>query len=55
MSLPEDRAVHSREFFEDQIAMAVLGGRAAEEHFFGQHHHLARPDLQKATRLVCPE
>ena len=50
MSLPEDRAVHSREFFEDQIAMA-LGGRAAEEHFFGRVTTGAA-DLQQATRLA---
>ena len=48
MSLPEDRAVHSREFFEDQIAMA-LGGRAAEEHFFGRVTTGAGGDLQQAT------
>ena len=51
MSLPEDRAVHSREFFEDQIAMA-LGGRAAEEHFFGRVTTGAAADLQQATRLA---
>ncbi len=51
MSLPEDRAVHSREFFEDQIAMA-LGGRAAEEHFFGRITTGAAADLQQATRLA---
>ena len=51
MSLPEDRAVHSREFFQDQIAMA-LGGRAAEEHFFGRVTTGAAADLQQATRLA---
>jgi cell division protease FtsH len=51
MSLPEDRAVHSREFFNDQIAMA-LGGRAAEEHFFGRVTTGASSDLQSATRLA---
>ncbi len=51
MSLPEDRAVHSREFFEDQIAMS-LGGRAAEEHFFGRVTTGAGSDLQQATRLA---
>jgi cell division protease FtsH len=51
MSLPEDRAVHSREFFNDQIAMA-LGGRAAEEHFFGRITTGASGDLQSATRLA---
>ncbi len=51
MSLPEDRALHSREFFEDQIAMA-LGGRASEEHFFGRITTGASNDLQQATRLA---
>ncbi|HNS39921.1 MAG TPA: cell division protein FtsH, partial [Promineifilum sp.] len=51
MSLPEDRALHSREFFEDQIAMA-LGGRASEEHFFGRITTGASSDLQQATRLA---
>ncbi len=51
MSLPEDRALHSREFFEDQIAMA-LGGRASEEHFFGRVTTGASSDLQQATRLA---
>jgi cell division protease FtsH len=51
MSLPEDRALHSREFFEDQIAMA-LGGRASEEHFFGRITTGASADLQQATRLA---
>jgi cell division protease FtsH len=49
--LPEDRALHSREFFEDQIAMA-LGGRASEEHFFGRITTGASGDLQQATRLA---
>jgi cell division protease FtsH len=51
MSLPEDRAVHSREFFEDQISMA-LGGRAAEEIFFRRVTTGAAADLQQATRLA---
>jgi cell division protease FtsH len=51
MSLPEDRAVHSREFFEDQISMA-LGGRAAEDIFFGRITTGASSDLQQATRLA---
>ena len=51
MSLPEDRALYSREFFEDQIAMA-LGGRASEEHFFGRVTTGASNDLQNATRLA---
>lgn len=51
MSLPEDRALYSREFFNDQIAMA-LGGRASEEHFFGRVTTGASNDLQNATRLA---
>ncbi|CUS03744.2 protease, ATP-dependent zinc-metallo [Candidatus Promineifilum breve] len=51
MSLPEDRALYSREFFDDQIAMA-LGGRASEEHFFGRVTTGASNDLQNATRLA---
>ncbi len=51
MSLPEDRALHTREFFEDQIAMA-MGGRAAEEVFFGRITTGASGDLQQATRLA---
>ena len=51
MSLPEDRALYSREFFNDQIAMA-LGGRASEEHFFGRITTGASNDLQNATRLA---
>ncbi len=51
MSLPEDRAVHSREFFEDQISMA-LAGRAAEDIFFGRITTGASNDLQQATRLA---
>jgi cell division protease FtsH len=51
MPLPEDRFVHSREFFEDSITMA-LGGRAAEEIFFGRITTGASNDLQRATRLA---
>lgn len=51
MPLPEDRFVHSREFFEDQITMA-LGGRAAEEVFFGRVTTGAANDLQQATRMA---
>ena len=51
MSLPEDRALYSYEFFSDQIAMA-LGGRASEEHFFGRVTTGASSDLQNATRLA---
>lgn len=48
LPLPEDRMVVSREFFEDKIAMA-LGGRAAEEVFFGRVTTGASNDLQQAT------
>lgn len=51
MPLPEDRFVHSRSFFEDSITMA-LGGRAAEETFFGRVTTGASNDLQQATRLA---
>jgi cell division protease FtsH len=51
MPLPEDRMVHSREFIEDQIALA-LGGRASEEIFFGRITTGASNDLQQATRLA---
>ncbi len=51
MPLPEDRFVHSREYFEDQITMA-LGGRAAEEVFFGRITTGASNDLQQATRMA---
>jgi cell division protease FtsH len=51
MPLPEDRFVHSSEYFEDQITMA-LGGRAAEEVFFGRITTGASNDLQQATRMA---
>lgn len=51
MPLPEDRFVHSREYFEDQIAM-TLGGRASEEMFFGRITTGAASDLQQATSLA---
>jgi len=51
MPLPEDRYVHSRSFFEDSITMA-LGGRAAEETFFGRITTGASNDLHQATRLA---
>jgi cell division protease FtsH len=51
MPLPEDRFVHSREYFEDQISFA-LGGRAAEEIFFGRVTTGAANDLQQATRIA---
>ncbi|MCZ7667337.1 MAG: ATP-dependent zinc metalloprotease FtsH [Chloroflexi bacterium] len=51
MDLPEDRFVHSREYFMDQIAKA-LGGRAAEEVFFERITTGASSDLQQATRIA---
>lgn len=51
MPLPEDRFVHSREYFEDRISMA-LGGRASEEIFFGRVTTGASNDLQQATRMA---
>jgi cell division protease FtsH len=51
MSLPEDRMLQSREHFHDSIAFA-LGGRAAEEIFFGRITTGAASDLQQATRLA---
>ena len=51
MPLPEDRMVHSREYFLDQITMA-LGGRAAEQVFFNRITTGASSDLQQATRLA---
>ncbi|RMG95088.1 MAG: cell division protein FtsH, partial [Chloroflexi bacterium] len=51
MPLPEDRFVYSREYFLDQITMA-LGGRAAEEIFFGRVTTGAASDLQQATRIA---
>lgn len=49
LPLREERMVHTREKFEDQIAMA-MGGRAAEEVFFGQITTGAASDLQQSTR-----
>lgn len=51
MSLPEDRATRHTEHFEDQIAFA-LGGRAAEEIFFGRVTTGAASDLKQATRIA---
>jgi cell division protease FtsH len=51
MTLPEDRMTLSQEHFEDQIAFA-LGGRAAEEFFFGRVTTGAASDLQQATRIA---
>ncbi|MCA9956755.1 MAG: ATP-dependent zinc metalloprotease FtsH, partial [Anaerolineales bacterium] len=49
LPLREERMVYTREKFEDQIAMA-MGGRAAEEVFFGQITTGAASDLQQSTR-----
>ena len=49
LPLREERLVYTREKFEDQIAMA-MGGRAAEEVFFGQITTGAASDLQQSTR-----
>ncbi|MDX1615935.1 MAG: ATP-dependent zinc metalloprotease FtsH [Candidatus Promineifilaceae bacterium] len=51
LSLPEDKMYTYREQFEDVIAMA-LGGRAAEEIFFGQITTGAASDIQKATSMA---
>jgi cell division protease FtsH len=51
MSLPEDRMTMSREHFNDQIAFA-LGGRAAEDIFYGRITTGAASDLQQATRIA---
>ena len=49
MPLPEDRMVYSREYILDNICWG-LGGRAAEEVFFGRITTGASNDLQNATR-----
>jgi len=51
MYLPEDRMMKHTAHFEDQIAMA-LGGRAAEEIFFGRVTTGASNDLKQATGLA---
>lgn len=51
MSLPVDRMMQSREYFEDTIATA-LAGRAAEDVFFGQITTGASNDLQQATQMA---
>jgi cell division protease FtsH len=49
LPLREERMVYTKEKFEDQIAMA-MGGRAAEEVFFGQITTGAASDLQQSTQ-----
>ncbi len=49
--LPEDRMLNSRQHFEDQISSA-LGGRVAEEIFFGEVTNGASGDLQQVTNMA---
>ncbi|HSH04712.1 MAG TPA: ATP-dependent zinc metalloprotease FtsH [Anaerolineae bacterium] len=51
MTLPQDRATYSRSYFHDQIAFG-LGGRAAEEIFFGEITTGASNDLEQATNMA---
>ena len=51
MPLPEDRMTFHTGHFEDRIAMA-LGGRAAEEIFFGRVTTGASNDLKQATSMA---
>ena len=51
MSLPQDRMYNTKEFFEDQIAMA-MGGRAAEDIFFGITTTGPSSDIQQSTNLA---
>src|SRR5690606_4891757 len=51
LPLREDRMTYTTDFFEDQIAFA-LGGRAAEDIFFGRVTTGAASDLQQATRIA---
>ncbi len=51
MYLPEDRMFRNKRHFEDYIAMA-LGGRAAEEMFFGEITTGAYGDLQQVTETA---
>ncbi|MCP5101054.1 MAG: ATP-dependent zinc metalloprotease FtsH, partial [Chloroflexi bacterium] len=49
LPLREERMVYTKQRFEDQISMA-MGGRAAEEVFFGQITTGAASDLQQSTQ-----
>lgn len=51
MYLPEDRMFMSVQHFEDRIAMA-LGGRVAEEVFFGNVTTGASGDLKQVTQMA---
>ncbi len=51
LPLREDRMTVTTDYFDDQIAFA-LGGRAAEEIFFGRVTTGAASDLQQATRIA---
>ncbi len=51
MTLPQDRMLHSREYFEARIS-TMLAGRAAEEIAFGRITTGASNDLQQATRFA---
>ncbi len=51
LSLPDDTMLKTGEYYEDRIAMA-MGGRAAEEVFFGKITTGSSSDLQTATRIA---
>lgn len=51
MTLPSDRTVETKAWFEDRIAIA-LAGRASEEVFFGEVTSGASSDLQQATQTA---
>jgi cell division protease FtsH len=51
MSLPQDRMVKTDQHFEDEIAMA-LGGRIAEEVFFGTLSTGASSDIRQVTQTA---
>ena len=51
LSLPGDTMTKSRQYFNDLISM-TLGGRIAEEVFFGEITNGASSDLQQVTRTA---